>query len=188
MYGDSPTASVLLVLIIVGGCIIIVIYNRSKIPSNCPNGEGLIYNYNDIGALFGLGGYKCGICQPEEAAYVDSDGYCQKCEHAKYFDGENCVSCPKGHKLDPKDYTCKCDNRAGYFYINGKCTRCPSDQIYINNKCDTCIGGDVVFNKCRCPVDKVFFDGKCVSCANGRIVDDECICPSGTNMTDMGCI
>lgn len=164
--------------------------NRTKSSLTCSDGEGLIYNENDIGSSIGIGGYKCDICDNDTGYYVDDNGYCKKCGNNKYYDGRRCVTCPRGSYLDKDTYTCQCDNTNGYFDINGECIKCPDNKYYYNGSCIPCTNGRIINYTCRCDIGYGLFDGVCKNCNNGTINrNGECICPSGYTLSAMsGCV
>lgn len=154
--------------IMIGG---VVIHNRYfKTPESCKSGQGLIYDDKDIFGSFGLGGFKCGICNPVGGSYVDEAGYCSQCGTNQYWDGLKCKYCEDGKILDTTNYTCKCAGENVYTNINGTCVKCAVNQEFINNQCRTCMD------------KQKLVDGKCI-CIDGTFPNQttgECTCPSGT--------
>jgi hypothetical protein len=169
--------------------IFIIFINASKSAKSCGDGEGLVYNDRDIGSYFGLGGYTCEICDNNVGHYIDADGYCKKCTANKFYDGEKCISCPRGMVLDRYTQSCQCDNRGGYFDVNGECLRCAGGNYYYNGQCLPCSNGRIINNACVCNNNYGLVDGVCKNCTGGNVtVDGECICPLGRTLTpDSGC-
>lgn len=183
----SNTTSILIFLAVIIIAVIVLSYkNTSNTPKTCVYGEGLIYNNDDFGAVLGIGGYKCGSCEPDGRNYVDVDGYCKQCDRNKYYDGTKCVTCSKGQYLDPHNNKCICDEYAGYYMMNGQCSKCPDNQAFFNNACNTCIGGDIISGSCVCPIGYVYYAGSCVPCS-GTILGNTCLCPTGMALTNIGC-
>lgn len=183
---NNITVIVFLIVITIGA-IFIQHKNRFKTPKRCPYGEGFVYNEDDYGAVFGLGGFKCDKCEPEGGSYVDNHGYCKQCDDGKFYNGFKCVSCPIGHYLDTSDYSCVCDNNVGYYIMDGECSTCPKGQYYINGNCDTCYGGNIVDDECMCPKNYAFYAGSCVPCGGGIMRGNYCECPTGMALSSTGC-
>jgi hypothetical protein len=190
VYKKCNTILIFVIIVVMLGMFILY-KNRIHQPRECSGNEGFIYNEDDLGAVLGLGGYRCGQCEPLGGSYISNNGYCKRCPKGQYFDGNSCVSCPLGQFLELRDYSCVCDESLGYHMTIDGCKKCAPGEEFREGECKYCTGGMVMgaHGQCHCPFGSTVGPNNTCTCVDyGKIlVDGYCVCPVGSIFINGSC-